>query len=246
MPTTIRLLTIITTSAIAAIILASFACSQPPPVEIERDVPVTVIVDREVPVTVEVDRTVEITYEVPVTVEVDRTVEVTREVPVTVEVDRTVEVTREVPVTVQVEKEIVRETIREIPVTVEVEKAVEVVREVLVTIEVPATFEVEVTRVVLATVIVETEVEVEVVRDDTFNYSIAALDDTFDVFNTDGDDTLTWQEACAGLETDLDKHANIWLIRIRDSWWFSDDEASQDAHFETFYWTNDELCERWK
>ena len=58
MPTTIRLVTIITTSAIAAIILASFACSQPPPVEIERDVPVTVIVDREVPVTVEVDRTV--------------------------------------------------------------------------------------------------------------------------------------------------------------------------------------------
>ena len=117
MHTTIRLFTIITTSAIAAITLTLFACSQPAPVEVTREVPVTVEVTREltvevereifretireIPYTVEVEKEVEVTREVPVTVEVDLTIEVTREVPVTVEVDRTVEVTRETPVYVE-------------------------------------------------------------------------------------------------------------------------------------------------
>ena len=120
------------------------------------------------------------------------------------------------------------------------------VREVLVTIEVPATVEVQVTRVVLATVIVETQVEVEVVRESTFDYSLAAMGDAFHVLNTDGDDFLYWDEVCAGFETDLHESANIWLILIRDSWAFSDDQDLQDTSLETFYWTNAELCERWK
>ena len=80
-PTTIRLLTIITTSAIVAIILASFACSEPPPVFVEQTV--EVIKEVQVTVPVEIEREVEVTREVPVTLEV----EVIKEVQVTVPVE---------------------------------------------------------------------------------------------------------------------------------------------------------------
>ena len=72
---------------------------------LEAPLPVEVI--REVPVTVEVVREVEVIREVPVTVEVVREVEVIREIPVTVEVVREIEVTKEVPVTVVATREAV-------------------------------------------------------------------------------------------------------------------------------------------
>ena len=165
MPTTIRLLTIITTSAIAAIVLASFACSAPPPVFVEQTV--EVIKEVEVIVPVEIEREVEVTREVPVTLEI----EVIKEVQVTVpvEIEREVEVTREVPVTfevevtreVQVQFEV--EVTREVPIPFEVEVTREVTIEIPVTVEVPATVEVpiEVTREV--TIVVEVTREVETI-----------------------------------------------------------------------------------
>ena len=165
MPTTIRLLTIITTCAIAAIVLASFACSEPPPVFVEQTV--EVIKEVQVTVPVEIEREVEVTREVPVTlevevikevqvtvpVEIEREIEVTREVPVTFEV----EVTREVPVQFEVE------VTREVPIPFEVEVTREVPVEIPVTVEVPATVEVpiEVTREV--TIVVEVTREVETI-----------------------------------------------------------------------------------
>ena len=175
--TTIRLLTIITTCAIAAIVLASFACSEPPPVFVEQTV--EVIKEVQVTVPVEIEREVEVTREVPVTlevevikevqvtvpVEIEREIEVTREVPVTFEV----EVTREVPV--QIEVEVTREVpvqfevevTREVPIPFEVEVTREVTIEIPVTVEVPATVEVpiEVTREV--TIVVEVTREVETI-----------------------------------------------------------------------------------
>lgn len=234
---------------LSVICLLALGCAQPQPevvevpvtVEVSRDVPVTVEierevkVDREVPVTVEIERVVEVTREVqiPVTVEVEKDVIVDREVPVTVEVERTVEVTREVPVTVVHEVE--REIVREIPVTVVVEEEVEVIREIAVTVEVPVTVEVE--KVV--------EKEVEIIRNTLGGVSMASLRDAFYVLDADGDDRLFWDEACAGLGDDLDLMANIWLILIRDSWGFSDEEELLDAYSETLYWTNEEICERW-
>ena len=142
-----RVSSIVATSAIAALVLASFACSDPPPTVIE--IPKSVEVTREVPVTVEVEREIVVTREVPATVVVDR--EVVREIEVPVVV--------QIPVTVEVEREATREVeiTREVEVTREIEQ--EVTREVPVTVVAPQTVEVEVTRVVPQTV------EVEVVRE---------------------------------------------------------------------------------
>ena len=142
------------------------------------------------------------------------------------EIEREVVVTREVqiPVTVEVQKHIVVD--REVPVTVEVERTVEVTREVPVTVVV--------------------EKEVEIIRNTFGDVSMAILNDAFDVLDADdGDNNLSWYEACAGLGTDLDLMSNIWLILIRHGWQFSDNQASIDADLETHYWTNEELCERW-
>ncbi len=243
----IRLLFLILT----AFCLFALGCAQPPPeiveipvtVEVSREVHVTVEVerevkvDREVPVTVEIEREVEVTREVqiPVTVEVEKDVVVDREVPVTVEVEHTVEVTREVPVTVV--REVEREIVREIPVTVVVEEEVEVVREIAVTVEVPVTVEVE--------KVVEKEVEIirSALHDVTFD---PIMEEAFDAFDTNDDDIMNWYEACAGLGSDLDQMANIWLLLIRYGWVVSNDQTSLGAYSETFYWTNEELCERWE
>ena len=128
----------------------------------------------------------------------------------------------EVPVTVEV--------LHEVPVTVEVEKVVEVQKDVPVTVEVEK--------------VVEKEVEIvrSALQDVTFD---PLMGEAFDAFDTNDDRIMDWYEACAGLGSDLDQMANIWLLLLRYGWAVRDDEASSNAYIETFYWTNEELCERW-
>ena len=240
MPTTMRLLTIITTSAIAAIVLASFACSAPPPVFVEQTV--EVIKEVQVTVPVEIEREVEVTREVPVTIEI----EVIKEVQVTVpvEIEREVEVTREVPVTfevevtreVQVQFEV--EVTREVRVTFEVEVTREVTIEIPVTVEVPATVEVpiEVTRQV------EKIVEVTPTPADPTDFSWVDFDDAIVIWNADEDDRVTLTEVCHHFATkELNLEAHAFLMVIRDGWYFNDER--QDYHLLTKHFTNREICD---
>ena len=173
----------------------------------------------EVPATV----VVEVAREVPVTVETEKEVVVTRQVPVTVEVEKEVVITREVPVTVEVERtvvverEIAREVVREIPVTVVVEKEVEVMRDVPVT------------------VVVETEKPFDM----TFRDVVRA----WGKLNVDNDQWLTWSEVCEGYEEGLDLEANLIVMVWRHNWWVSEDEADLDHHWQSWNWTNIELCD---
>ena len=160
----IRLLSALSMSGVVTAVFVAFAsCTQPAEViEVPATVEVPVEVTREVPVTVQVDREVLATREVPVTVEVERRVVSEVEVPVIVQVPVTVEVermaTREVEVTREIEVAVTREVYltREVPVTVEVE----ITREIEV--EVPVTVEVDVTREVEVEVTREVDVEVPV------------------------------------------------------------------------------------
>ena len=137
---------------VSALVLALVGCTQPAQVvEVPATVEAPVEVTREVPVTIEVEREILATREVPVTVEVERQVytkvevPVIVEVPVTVEIEVTREVDIEVPVTVEVPAtvEVQIEVTREVPVTVEVPATVEVVREVPTLVEVTREVEVE-------------------------------------------------------------------------------------------------------
>ena len=240
MPTTIRLLTIIATSAIAAVILASFACSEPPPVFVEQTV--EIIKEVQVTVPVEVEREVEVTREVPVTIEI----EVIKEVQVTVpvEIEREVEVTREVPVTfevevtreVQVQFEV--EVTREVPIPFEVQVTREVNVEIPVTVEVPATVEVpiEVTREV------ETIIEVTPIPTDPTDFTWAEFNDALDIWDADQDGRTALTEVCHHFATkELNLEAHAFVIRIRHDWFFDDER--RDHHLLTKHFTNREVCD---
>ena len=86
------------------------------------------------------------------------------------------------------------------------------------------------------------EKEVEVFRNTSSDVSMSDVKDAFHILDADGDEVLSWYEACAGLEDELELMANIWLILIRDGWTFSGTQACLNADIETFYWTNEELC----
>ena len=262
----IRMLSALLMSGIVATVFMALAsCTQPAEVvEVPTTVEVPVEITREVPVTVEVDREVIVTREVPATVEIERPVITEVEVPVVVEVPVTVEIEREVTREVEAMREVkvavTREVYvtREVPVTVEVEATREVEVEVTREIEVPVTVEVastvevlvevtreiEVVREVPATVEVIREVDVVVTRvvretaDTTWTrYNNALLD-----WDADDDGLITLGEVCdVFAETELTPEAHIFIFLVRDD--ISENDDDSDLHHLIRDWTNRELCD---